>query len=1140
VSLEVRRQVEEALKEGRLRGVVATASLEMGIDMGAVDLVCQVQSPGNVARGLQRVGRAGHLVGAGSKGRFIPKNSADLLEQAVLTREMFAGRVETLRVPANCLDVLAQQLVAMIATDDWHVPDLLALVRQAYPYRDLSAHAFEATLEMTSGRYRFGDTQARHQALQARVSWDRVHNRLVALPGSKHLALRHGGVIPDTGQYAVYRSGGDVRLGELDEEFVYERRPGDVFLLGTTPWRLERIDADRVFVTPAEGEPAMLPFWRGEGVGRSPDLGEAYGRFLDELVQKLESDGDPNVLAWLRSEAHLDENAARSLLHYVQRQHLVSCVPTNRRILVEASRDQLGDWQVILLSPFGARAHLGLRLALEAVLTRRLGCRPQILHHDDGVIVRLPDRDEPILDLLDGLTPENVEDLLLAELANSPLFALRFRQNAARALLMPAGSPDRRAPLWLQRLRGRDLLQIVRSHADFPVVVETFRECLHDHLDIDRLRNLLDDVRTGRVEVVSRRAEVPSPFAGNLLFSFTAAFLYQFDRVEQNSAQTSIDRDLLDQMLAPRPGEYLLDPRGIQRVETRLRGVGRPPRTPAETAEWLRRLGDVAPEELEGPTAGFLEQLRVEGRAVLFDMPAGPSPRRWILTEEEGLYRGAFSSTPSDGMQEAASTILLRFLNTHALVSLADVLQRYPFEPAWAQRQLEAWAGSGRLIPVQSAAGSLPAPSWSAPENLREIQTASLAILRREVIACEPSQFVDFVLRWQRVHPETRAGGPDGLDAVLDRLEGLALPAELWDQFVLPARVPEYQPRWLADWLASGQGLWVLQGEGGEQLAFLRRESVRRLRPPAPASASPVANSNEVARVEEALRARGASFLTDLALDLNMPPSTVRSALQVLACRGVATNDQLSAATFQQASRSPRRTAPEGRWSLTPWGAPETEALAVIQASMLLDRYGVVGRELALMDPWLLPWRVLYEVLSRRELAGEVRRGYFVEGLAGAQFALPAAVDLLQGLHLPSTANAPVILLHSLDPANLYGAGAPLDVALLDGGTRPFLRRAGNWLVVRAGRPILLIEQHGKRLTALPSASADEVREAVACLPQLLRRRGGSPLPKLTVEEWNGEPVVSTPGHDMLQSAGFIRELQTMTLYAGFATTAGT
>ena len=697
VSLEMRQQTETALKEGRLPAVVATASLELGIDMGAVDLVCQVESPGNVARALQRVGRAGHLVGQRSKGRLIPKTPADLLEQAVLAREMAAGRVEEIRVPINCLDVLAQQLVAMAAMETWSVPELFALVRRAYPYRDLSPQAFEATLEMISGRYRFSEPRPSGsgdaaslpngrgsdiQSLQPRVSWDRVHNRLLALPGSQQMALVNGGTIPDTGQYAAY-AGNGVRIGELDEEFIYERRVGDVFLLGTNAWRLEKIEADRVRVSPAEGAPAMVPFWRGEQGSRTYDLGRAIGEFLREMRTRLEA---PDRLDWLQREFFVDANAARNLVHHVSKQLLATgCLPTDQTLFIEASRDQLGDWQVILLSPLGGKLHFSLRLVLEAKLRQRLGYQPQCLHHNDGILIRLTDTDEPILDLFTGLSPEDVEGLILDELADSALFALRFRQNAARSLLLPRGQPGKRAPLWLQRLRGRDLLQVCRQHPDFPIVIETFRECLQDHLDVPRLQQLLTDVREGRVEVKTRRAETPSPFASGLLFAFTAAQMYNYDDVEPERGRgAGLDQELLQQLVSPEKQEHLLDPRAVHQVERRLRGFGLPPRTATEMAEWLRRLGDLTAAELEGPMAVFLEELRADGRALLIELPRCREPRRWIAAEDEALYRDAFAAC---GLAGALSR-KRRSRRAHASSSAS-----------WRRTHSSAWRSCSTAIP---------------------------------------------------------------------------------------------------------------------------------------------------------------------------------------------------------------------------------------------------------------------------------------------------------------------------------------------------------------------------------------------------------------------------------------------------------
>jgi ATP-dependent Lhr-like helicase len=1148
VSLEMRQQTETALKEGRLPAVVATASLELGIDMGAVDLVCQVESPGNVARALQRVGRAGHIVGQSSKGRLVAKLPSDLMEQAVLAREMTAGRVEAVHTPVNCLDILAQQLVAMAAMDDWDVARLYGVIRRAYPFRDLSPQAFETVLEMISGRYRFdavAGSPSSLTALQPRVSWDRTHNRLHGLPGSQHLALVSGGTISDTGQYAAFVHGG-VRIGELDEEFVYERRVGDAFLLGTNAWRVDRIEADRIFVVPAEGAPAMVPFWRGEKSGRSFDLGLAIGRFLHELRERMDA---TDCLGWLEAEYHLTTDAARELRLYVRRQLAgMGGLPTDRTAVIEASRDQLGDWQVILLTPLGSRFHFSLRLALEGLLRQRLGYAPQCLHHDDGLLIRLIDCDEPVMDLFHGLTPENVEEFILTELADSALFALRFRQNAARALLLPRGKAGKRAPLWLQRLRGRDLLQVARRHPDFPIIAETFRECLHDHLDAPRLREFLAAIRDGRIEVVTKRRDTASPFAQGLLFAFTMANMYVYDGTEAEPTRAPLDHELLGQLVNPENHQHLLDPRAVQQVERRLRGVGRPPRSAPEMAEWLRRLGDVTAGELEGPMAAFLEELTANGRVLELDLPDCREPHRWVLAEESDNYQRAFlgrDTEPAVG-RDAALTILGRFLETHALVGLQDVLDRYPFERTWAERVLKEWAASGRIVSVPVPSLNDDEPQWSAPFNLEQVQRGTLAILRQEIVACQPPQFVDFVLRWQGVHP---ANKHSTLDTAMMRLEGVSLPAELWEPTILPIRLNDYTRNALDDCFSSGAWSWVGQGEaapGAGLLAFWKREHLALLPPPDAISLSSTAE-----RILDGLQRCGASFVTDLASDTGLSPVQVRAALWELVRSRLVANDSYDVVrrgegtTAESANgivgrggrpitrRRPLHHA-EGRWSLLPWGHPQPEEHAVFRAKLLLRRYGIAARELAAADPGMPSWRLLYEVLSRMEMTGEVRRGYFVEGLSGAQFASPEAARLLQEIAAPADTAAPAVLLHSMDPANLYSSGAAFNVPLLDGGSQSFARRIGNWLVVRAGRPVLLIEQQGRRLTALASASRNDVIASVSCLAAICSANGTTRQHKLTVDEWNGTPVTTSDGRELLEAAGFVRDYQGMTLYAAW------
>ena len=1136
LSLEQRRQTETLLKDGELPAVVATASLELGIDMGAVDLVCQVESPGGIARGLQRVGRAGHLVGRTSKGRLLAKTAGDLLETAALARAMLAGRVEALRVPTNCLDVLAQQVIAIAAMDRVDVPTLFDLVRRSYPYRDLTADAFEGVLRLVSGRFH-------HEAfrdLRPRVSWDRAANTLNALPGSKQLATVGGGTIPDTGQYPLYLGADGPRLGELDEEFVLERRVGETFVLGTSTWRIEAIEASRVVVAPAAGRSALMPFWRGEAATRTAELGEAVGRLCREVVER--GDG-PGAVQVLEDECKLDHPSAQALLSYIGRQmRQAGAVPDDRTILVETFRDPAGELGLAVLTPFGGKLHHALKLAIQGKLRRRLGIDVACLHGDDGVLVRIPDMDEPPTDLLSGLTADLAAELVRAELADSALFGLRFRQNAGRALLLPRPDPGKRTPLWLQRLRAKDLLQGVRQFADFPIVVETYRECLNDDLDIPRLKALLNSVADGSTRVVERRGEIPSPFASELIFKFMQTYLYEWDnprRADPNRRPTEVDADLLDPLLDPSTAALWLDPDAVARVSTRLRGVGRPPRTVDEMAEWLRSAGDLADQEIEGPMRVFLDELEVGGRAARVELIGTEGPGRWIDAEDANLYETAFASKPDEAAQ---ARIIARYLRTRALVGLDELTARYPIDVARAGELLESLDG-GQVVRVDGET-----PRWADKRNLREVQRLSIALKRRESVAVAPEVFCDFVARRQHAHPDTRVEGTTGLEQVLEALEGYSATADLWEHDVLTRRLREYRPARLDELLATGRWAWrgLTDGRGEIRVAIHRRDFAG-IWPVA--EGEPVADASAVAAY---LHKKGASFVDSIAAGMGRPPSAVRASLLAAAGRGEATNDRFdplreggdttSAAIARGVGTSPRgrprlgsyrRPAtdrPEGRWSAVGRQEPvPEEAAALGWAAAMLDRYGVLARETAAMEPWSPPWRDLIPHLARAELRGELRRGYFVEGLSGVQYATAEAAEAL-AKHAARPMDPTPYMLSTLDPANLYGSGAPLDIPLLEGGTARLPRSSAHSLILVAGRPVLIVEAHGKRLTGLGSASEAELRAAIALLPGL----AGPARRVLKVETYNTAATLASPAAPWLAEVGFVRDPPGMAYYAGW------
>ncbi len=1214
LSQEERRGTEEALKRGELPAVIATASLELGIDMGAVDLVCQVESPGSVARGLQRVGRAGHIVGQVSKGRLIAKTTGDLIESAALCAKMVKGEVEELRVRTNCLDVLAQQVVACVAVQPWDVPALFNLIRRAYPYRDLTASAFESVLKMISGRFPVGS----FRDLRASVSWDRIHNRLAPLPGTARLALVNGGTIPDTGQYPVYLGDDGPRLGELDEEFVHERRVGETFVLGTSSWRIDAIEPLRVVVSRAEGTSAQMPFWRGEKASRSAELGEAVGALCREISGAPD---DPKLPKRLMEEYRLEADAARVIVEHVARQtRIAGATPDDRTVLVESFRDQSGELGLAVLTPFGGKLHLALKLILLARLRERFGITAACLHSDSGLLFRLPQVDEPPMDILADLTPEAAEQAIRAELGESALFGLRFRQSASRALLMPRPDPGKRTPLWLQRLRAKDLLQVIRKFPDFPIAVEAYRECLNDDLDLPRLRSFLTDLSDGTIRVVTRQGEHPSPFLSDLLLRFQMQFIYEWDtpRSADTPAPGSfVDDALLDALLDPALGGRWLDPSAVGQIEGRIREFGRPPRTVEEMADALLRFGDLAPSELFGPMLGFLKALQEEGRAQVVEFSGRREPVRWINAEETEFYAAAFGANVSakllftprgssgtgsenpwhperetsdtgsgkdlaatgskkppvatghhqSGVDEptpgchgfsepvpdmprpkdsndARSTIVRRYLATHALVGIDDLTARYPIGPADAVELLESWADTGSVVQVHPN-GDPAEARWADAANLGAIRRLSLAIHRNESVAVAPEVFADELLSRQFVLPETRKEGLNGVALVLETLQGFAAPAHVWETELLPARVRDYRALWLDETLASGRWTWRARGEAA--VAFFPRETALSLGAPAD---DPLAETETL--VLSLLETRGASFATDLSRASGLEPSRLRAALSTLMRRGLVTNDRfdpvrpgaeaieqrlaLAAARRPGAGRSrpsPGRLAsnrPEGRWERVEIVQTQNEPEITAWIDALLARYGVLTRETAALDPWSPPWRDLQTALARSELRGDVRRGYFVEGLSGVQYARDETAGALARRAAERSRFAAPVLISTLDPANVYGSGAPFDIDLLQGGTARLPRNATNFLVLSVGRPTLIIEGHGKRLTGLASASDEELRGAIALLPKLARpeRR------VLKVETYNGTPALASPAVPWLSEAGFVRDHPGMAYYAGW------
>jgi ATP-dependent Lhr-like helicase len=1168
VSREERKSTEEALKSGRLPAVVATSSLELGIDMGSVDLVVQIEAPPSVAAGLQRVGRAGHQVGAVSRGVIFPKHRGDLLSCAVVAKRMHEGLIEELRYPRNPLDVLAQQIVAMVALDPWSVGDLAVLVRRAAPFAELPNSALEATLDMLSGRY----PSTAFAELRPRLVWDRAGDQLTARPGAQRLAVTSGGTIPDRGLFGVFLAGAEraARVGELDEEMVYESRVGDVFLLGSTSWRIEEITPDRVLVSPAPGAAARMPFWKGDQPGRPVELGRAIGATLREVVKH----GHERARADL-NDTGLDEWAVDNLLSYVDEQReSTRHLPDDRTVVVERFRDELGDWRLAVHCVLGAKVNGAWALAIGRRLAERYGVDAQVLPSDDGIVVRLPDvvdlsgLDAPPSADLVVFDPDEIAQIVEESIGGSAMFAARFRECAARALLLPRRDPRRRQPLWQQRQRAAQLLDVAREFSDFPVTLEAARECLQDVLDVPGLVGIMRDVAARRVRVVEVETQKPSPFARSLLFGYVGAVLYGGDvpLAERRAAALSLDSTLLGELLGRVELRELLDPAVVTETERRLQWLdgSRTLRDAEDVVELLRLLGDLSTSECvaRGAEPKWLDDLVAARRAVPTRV-AGQE--RFIVAEDAGRYRDALGAPLPVGLATAylepvadpIGDLVTRYARTHSPFPAATCAARFGLGVFVVEQALKRLAATGRVTageftPVELVGSSI-GTEWCDTEVLRLLRRRSLAALRREIEPVRPAVLASFLPRWQQVGAAGR--GVAAVAAALEQLQGVAIPASAWERLVLPARVADYSPAYLDELCAAGEVVWAGAGSvpGGDGwVVFAWAETAPLVLPPADPefAASPTHEA-----VLGALDRGQALFFRQLteALGPGYAEADVLAAVWDLVWTGLVSNDTLApvrallagggahkakaaapraryrtparlpAGRLSRASLATARSGPPsaaGRWHRLPDRDENPTRRATMLAETLLERHGVLTRGAVMAEGSPGGFAAVYPVLAALEERGAARRGYFVEGLGAAQFAVPGAVDRLRALD-EAPASTRALVLAATDPANPYGAALPwpdrpVDEGEPGSGHRPG-RKAGALVVTVDGELAIYVERGGRTLLSYMD-NPDAIGAAAQGLAGAVRSGALGPM---SVERADGGAIHASALGDALARAGF-------------------
>ena len=1172
VAKDKRAAIEDRLKRGQLPAIVATSSLELGIDMGAVDLVIQIEAPPTIASGMQRIGRAGHSVGQTSRGVIFPKFRGDLLACSAATGRMLSGEVEETFYPRNPLDLLAQQIVAIVAREPMEVDALFALVRGAAPYADLPRASFEGVLDMLAGRYPSDE----FAELRPRINWDRLTDIVSPRRGTQRLAILNGGTIPDRGLYGVFLAGdgpdgtGGSRVGELDEEMVFETQPGEVFLLGASSWRVLEITRDRVIVAPAPGEPGRMPFWRGDAPGRPLEFGRAIGKLAREL-----STGEQEAAhSRLQDQHALEPRAATNLLRYLRdQQQATGQTPSDRAIVVESFLDEIGDWRVCLLSPFGARVHAPWAIAIAARLREEGIGEVDSSWSDDGLVFRLPESDAP--PDVERFLPkaDEVEQLVTQQLGSTALFAARFRENAARALLLPKRRPQGRTPLWMQRRRSADLLQVASRYPSFPLLLETYRECLRDVFDLPGLESLLNDVQQRRVRVVQAATNAPSPFAASLLFNYTANFLYEGDAplAERRAAALALDHAQLQELLGSADFRELLDAETIDEIALQLAQLDRPTvRDADDLHDLLMSLGSLSRGEIAARVDGqraqpaivdrWIDEL-VKSRRVLAVKIAGDD--RYAAAGDAARLRDALGVNPPAGLPAAflqqvddpLGDLVSRYARTHGPFTAGEVAARLGLGEAPVLTALERLVEAGRVIEGAFLASG-PGRQWCDAGVLRQIKRRSLAKLRQQVEAAPAESLARFLPVWQGVTAPRK-----GLDALLDaveQLQGAPIVASVLETEILPARVADFQPAALDELFLAGEVAWQgieSLGVADGRIALYLADQQRLLapiatQPDAADQPDPVAQ-----QIRELLGQRGALRFDEISTATQLFQNDLIDALWRLVWAGEVTNDTLaplrsmcksSSASARRAgvkrlsgSRASRRAAQrprfrsrralappgsEGRWSLTPLReqVSATERLAAT-AAQLLQRYGVFTRSMATREMTPGGFASLYPVFKAMEEAGKVRRGYFVEGLGGAQFATAGADDMLRAR--ADSHNPPqVVTLAATDPANAYGAALPWPKpgsGNRDNTDLPRPQRAAGALVVLAdGKLLAYLGKSGAKLMTFLATDEPDRTQQMNLLANALANRARSHS-QLMLQEIDGARPAASPLAEALAAVGF-------------------
>ncbi len=1092
LSKKIRRTTEHRLKAGDLKAVVATASLELGIDVGFIDLVVQIGSPRSIAVFLQRVGRSGHALGHVPKGRLFPLTRDELIECAALIRSLRRGDLDRVVIPEAPLDILAQQVVAETACEEWPEDELYRRFTTAWPYRNMPRERFDDVVAMLADGYasRFGRTGAH-------LHHDRIGKRLKARRGARLIALTSGGAIPELADYRVVAEPDQTVVGSVDEDFAVESLAGDIFLLGNTSWRIQSVRAGDVLVTDAHGAPPTIPFWRGEAPARTKELSAALSDLRRELAGRA-TDAD-STSSWLTAECLVDASAARQIVAYVQTQvAAVGLVPISDHLLIERFFDESGGMQLVIHSPYGGRINRAWGLALRKRFCRTFDFELQASADDNGIVLSLgPQQSFPLADVAAMVSPAQAEPVLTQAVLGSPIFATRWRWNANRSLAVPRQRHGKRVPPPLQRMRAADLLVAVFPQQmacpenlrggdipipDHPLVAQTMHDCLHEASDVDGLTDLLRGIEAGRIAITALDTREPSPFAYEILNANPYAFLDDAPLEERRARAVATRRTLAIESVRDLGA---LDPGAIARVREEAWPLVR---DADELYDALMLMGIVSAEEGHAWTAQFDELVRA-GRAL--ESVDGGGRRLWVAVEQwfmvcasrpdlvtatRWVPGNSGETSPRPYTEEAADITLVRGRLEVSGPTMTTALARHlGMSESRVDRALLALEHEGFVLRGRFSPG-LDETEWCARRLLARIQRLTMDRLRREIEPVSVERFVDFLLRWQRTAAGTHGRGRDGLLEVITQLQGFEIPAAAWETAVLPARIESYDPRWLDELCLTGEVVWgriappVVGPEGASSgrvrsatrhvpIALMARGDLPWLRWRHEEKPEPPPLSPRARRALDALVGRGASFFADLVGTTHLLPAELHDALRELVAAGLVTQDGFGAvrslvSPIRAHRRRPHRPlAPsrsQGRWTTLSSPPSATEDTIDGWARQLLCRYGIVFRDLLAREGAAPPWYRILPALRAMESRGEIRGGRFVLGVGGEQYARPEAVETLRRLR--DEAGHDVIGLSAADPLNLSGPlipgprvrAHPGNAVMITGGVCVGMRQGGE------------------------------------------------------------------------------------------------